>query len=294
LPTLPEESLGYSLSECCQAYLNSDRLFCLECGKPLEVLKTVGDYQIIKTLQQDSVITTQLGWRKGQTFFLQTLNLKWNQHPEAVDLFRQGAKQLLALHHSGLPNFIDVIEADETCYLAVEPIYGQSLQQLVDQDGPLDLATAIAWIILLCDVLGYLHQQTPPVFHQDLKPENLLYRSTNAATPLTLIGFTPGNQLKTVIQQGAPAYAAPEQQQGQSSPQSDLYALAPILLFLLTGKPPAVFYALQNQGYRFCPEYLPGLSSELIAVLHRTTSPKPEERYTSAKEFAEALKAAAM
>jgi serine/threonine-protein kinase len=294
LPTIPEEAIRYSLSECCQRYLDSDRLFCLDCGKPLNVLSTIGDYQIVKTLQQDSLGTTQLAWRNGQTFLLQTLNPEWSEHPEAIEVFEQDAKQLLTLDYVGLPNFVDLFENGGRPYLVVESTYGQTLQQLVAQGGPLDLKTAIAWIVILCEILSYLHQQNPPILHQDLKPENLVCRPSNPAAPLTVIGFTPGRILKTAIQQGIPAYTAPEQHHGQASPQSDLYALAPILMFLLTGKSPAVFYAQQVQGFRFCPEYLPGLSPELVAILHRLTHPQMEERYDSAKDLAEVFKATAV
>jgi Protein kinase domain/FHA domain len=292
LPTLPEDDLSssYRLLDCCQRYLSSDRLFCLDCGKPLKVLTSIADYHIVKTLEQDSVGSTQLAWRKGQTFLLQTLNSEWTDHPEAIEVFELDAKQLLTLNHAGLPHFVDVFVENGRPYLVLEPTYGQTLQQLVNQDGPLDLATTLAWLTILCAILQYLHQQEPPILHQDLKPENLVCRPSNSATPLTIIGFTPGKVLKTAIQEGLPGYTAPEQQHGQASPQSDLYALAPILMFLLTGKPPAVFYAQQEQGMRFRPEYLPGLPSELVAVLHRLTHAHAEERYESAKDLAEALK----
>jgi serine/threonine protein kinase len=281
---------GYALSPCCHKYVGGSSLFCLDCGKPLTVLSTIAGYHILKLLGQDSLGNSQLAWHNGKTFILHTLHPDWIQQPESVEAFEQDAKQLLLLQHPALPNIVDFFIAADKPYLVVESTYGPSLQQLVERDGCIPLDRAIGWILNLCDLLDYLHQQTPPVLHQNLRPDLLIYHPSTAPQDIVVTGFTPGQVLKTAIQQGPPDYIAPEQQQGVVSPQTDLYALAPILVFLLTAKSPAVFYAQREQGFRFYPEYVPGISSDLAAVLRRLTHPNPEERHASAAELAAALK----
>jgi len=278
------------LSECCQRYVNTERLFCLNCGKPLHTMGTIGAYHVLKVLERDRLGITQLVWQDGQTLMLRTLNPEWASHTEALELFEQEAEQLLKVNHPMLPRFIDVFVAGGQPYLVMQPLYGQSLQQVIATTGTISLQQAIAWILQACHALEYLHQQTPPLIHQDIRPENFLRRAS-ANSDIALVGLYPCRSLKMAIQPDFAGYSAPEQQQGQAFEASDLYALAPTLVYLLTGKSPNPFYTQREQGYRFYPEYVPGLNAELVPILRKLTNPAPDERYPSTTELVKALQA---
>ena len=281
LPDLP-------LKACCQRYLERELLFCPECGQPLRAQFMVGNYFVIKPLQQDTFYRNYLGWRDGHNFTLRTLKPEWSHHPEAEDLFEQEAKQLLQLHHPGLPRFIEMVMGAEQAYLVTDAVFGQSLQQLVDSNGPISQAQAIAWMLQLCDVLNYLHHQSPPVLHHDIRPEVLIRRTLTATQEIVLTGFAACQVLSTQ-HSSTPGYRAPEQQQGQASIAADLYALGTTLVYLLTGKPPNLFYTQREQGFRFYPEYAPGLIPDLVAITRKLTNPNPADRYTTAQEVAGSL-----
>lgn len=285
---LPNSGGKLVLLECCQRYVGTERLFCLDCGKPLNTLGTVGAYHVVKVLEHDRLGITQLVWQDGQTSMLRTLNPEWVSHTEALELFEQEVEQLLKVNHPMLPRFIDVFIAGGQPYLVMQPLYGKSLQQVIATTGAVSLQQAIAWILQVCHALEYLHQQTPPIIHQDIRPENLL-RRVSANSEIALVGLYPCRTLKMSIQPDFAGYSAPEQQQGQAFATSDLYALAPTLVYLLTGKPPNTFYTQREQGYRFYPEYVPGIDTNLIPILRKLTNPAPDERYTSARDLAEAL-----
>ncbi len=276
------------LSGCCQRYVGTERLFCLDCGKPLNTLGTIGAYHIVKVLEHDRLGITQLGWHDGHTLMLRTLNPEWASHAEAIELFEQEAEQLLKVNHPMLPRFIDVFVDGGQPYLVMQPLYGQSLRQVVATTGVVSLQQAIAWVLQACHALEYLHQQAPSIIHQDIRPENLLRRAS-ANSDIALVGLYPCRSLKMAIQPDFAGYSAPEQQQGQAFAMSDLYALAPTLVYLLAGKPPNTFYTQREQGYRFYPEYVPGLDTELIPILRKLTNPAPDERYTSTRELVGAL-----
>ncbi|MBD2022424.1 serine/threonine protein kinase, partial [Leptolyngbya sp. FACHB-36] len=155
---------------------------------------------------------------------------------------------------------------------------------------PLSPTQALAVMQQVCEVLGYLHQQSPSIVHQDLQPEHLVARSPAVGDlNLTVTGLLslPELQLDT---QAALGYRAPEQSLRQTSTASDLFALGPILVYLLTGKDPHSFYTQREQGFRFYPEYVPGLTPDLIAIVRRLTNPNPAERYRSSDEVAAALR----
>jgi len=288
VPNLLELSkTGLEVSECCHQYVDSDQLFCLVCGKPLKVIGQVAQYLVVKELERDEVSISYLGWHQGQTVILKTLLPHWMEQPEVGALFEQEARQLLTLNHLTLPKFIDVVVEKAKPYLVMAPTYGRSLEQIVATEGNLTPTAAIARILEICDGLAYVHSQTPPILHQRIKPAHLLQRATPNA-PLLITGWTPARSIAPL-----PAmtdYAAPEQQQAQATPVSDLYALGPTLVYLLTGKPPETFYAQREQGFRFYAEYVPGLTADLVAIIRKLTNPQPSERYASVQDLVIALK----
>ncbi|MBW4578928.1 MAG: FHA domain-containing protein [Tildeniella nuda ZEHNDER 1965/U140] len=274
-------------ANCTHPRAQGSVLFCPDCGQPLQVTQVVGDYQVVKTVRQDTIGMTQLVWRNGQSLVLRSLNPEWQQ-PHVLETFTQQAKQLLTLEHPGLPHFVDFFIADGKPYLVRRRVYGQSLQLRVSRQGFLTPAEAIATIVQVCNILDYLHQQSPPLLHEDLKPENLLQQTT-ATGSITIVGFLSLRSLIASENSGAAAYMAPEQAQGQKTIAADLFALGPILVYLLTGQAPGAFYAQREQGFRFYPEYVPGLATALVPIVRRLTSPQPADRYATAKEVADAL-----
>jgi serine/threonine-protein kinase len=265
-------------------------LFSQDSGRPLKVLQTVVEYQVVKTLQEDGVGVTQVVWRNGQSLLLRTLNSEWVTQPEALELFEQQAKALLQLSHPAIPRFVDYFLMNGQPYLIMEWVHGQSLNQLVKKQGSLSQDEAIETLLQVCDVLDYLHRQPLPFVHQDINPENLVQRPSgfNPHT-LAVVGFASLKDLATGTQLAHSGYTAPEQQQGNPIPASDLYALGPTLVYLLTGKEPIEFYAQREQGFRLYPEYVPNLPSELVAIIRKLTNPHPADRYRTAREVAEAL-----
>lgn len=283
LPLAEFASRELPLSDCCQQYVDSNQLFCLECGKPLKPIGKAGVYYLVKPLEQDEVSQAYLAWQSGKTVVLKTILPVWMSHQAAVDLFEQEARQLLTIAHPRLPKFTEVFEVQGQPFLVMEPIYGRSLDQVVAQDGCLTPAQAIASILEVCDAIRYLHHQTPAILHQRLKPANLIQRPTS----LMLTGFSPGRAIAPL--QVTTEYIAPEQQQGQASPASDLYALGPTLVYLLNGNPPEAFYAQREQGFRFYAEYVPGLTADLVAIVRKLTNPQPSDRYPTVQELIDAL-----
>lgn len=284
-----DASVGLNL-DCTHPRAQTDMMFCPDCGQPLQILSTIGEYQVIKPLYEDSVGMTFLVWRNGQSLLLKTLAPGVANQPGAVDLFEQQGRLLLQLNHPGLPRFVDFFVLEQRPYLVQEQIYGQNLHHRVATQGPLSQEQAIAYILQVCDVLDYLHQQSPPLLHQNLTPENLIQRlRTPTEEGITVTGFVTQTPLRQDTQPSLAGYSAPEQQQGVSTPASDFYALGPILVYLLTGKEPQGFYAQREQGFRFYPEYVPGLTPDFVAIIRRLTNPKPEERYTNAAEIIDVL-----
>jgi serine/threonine protein kinase, bacterial len=85
---------------------------------------------------------------------------------------------------------------------------------------------------------------------------------------------------------------APEQNSGKPCTQSDLYAIGPTLIFLLTGRNPADFLELQPDGYRFNLSSIPTITPPVQILIDKVTQRRASDRYLTAGDLAQALRAA--
>ncbi|MDZ8105970.1 MAG: FHA domain-containing serine/threonine-protein kinase [Nostoc sp. DedQUE12a] len=275
-----------------------NNLFCIHCGQPLSVQQTIRHYQVLRTLGQGGMGTTYLAWDAAgliagmpQLLVLKQMNADMVRIAKAQELFEREAYTLKSLKHPGIPKYYDFFVEGGKKYLAMELIHGQDLEKRISTTGPVTPAQAIAWMIQTCDILDYLHSQDPPLIHRDIKPANLMVRSfQNRIVVLDFgavkeIGTAPGTRI------GAEGYCAPEQERGQPLTQSDLYAIGPTLIFLLTGENPFKYYRQRGRHFRFDVAKVPTISSQLRDVIDRVTEPLPRDRYQTANELAAALAA---
>ncbi len=260
--------------------------FSLETGQPLEVQQTIGRYQVVKTIVHSNHNITYLAWRDGRSMTLKTLNANWSDYTQACAALEEEARVFHKLRHPGLPQLIDFFWVDGQPFLAREMIFGKNLEQYVATHGPISTAKALGWVIQVCDVLSYLHQQTPALLHYDVKPRNIIHRATpQGSWEVSLVGLQLSTSLTEAgTQMGFPAYTAPEQQEGRAMPSSDLYSLGPVLVYLLTGQEPELFYRYINNEYRLVAGEVPGLSQPIAQLIHTLTELKIEFRYASAKD----------
>ncbi|MBV9385823.1 MAG: protein kinase [Chroococcidiopsidaceae cyanobacterium CP_BM_ER_R8_30] len=278
-----------------------NNLFCIHCGQPISVQRTIRQYQILRTLGRGGMGTTFLAWepaevsqqRQPRLVVLKEMNADMAKIAKAQELFEREARILKSLHHPGIPEYYDFFVEAGKKYLAMQLVHGQDLEKRILSLGPVTPSQAIGWMIQTCEVLDYIHSHKPPLIHRDIKPANLMARTAdNSIVVLDFgavkeIGTIPGTRI------GAEGYSAPEQERGQPLTQSDLYAIGPTLIFLLTGENPFNFYRPQNRGrdYRFSIDRVPTITPRLRKVIERVTEPAPGDRYSNARELITALKA---
>jgi serine/threonine protein kinase, bacterial len=268
----------------------ADTLFCTQCGQPITVIHQIRDYQILKTLGVGGMGTTYLAWDTAKMLVLKEMNADMVEIPKARELFEREAKILQSLHHPGIPQYYDFFVATGRKYLAMELIHGQDLDLYIIEHGTVTLTQAIDWMIQLCEILGYIHQQQPPLIHRDVKPANILVRAIDKR--IFLLDFGAVKEIGTLggTKIGAPDYMAPEQNNGQPCTQSDLYAIGPTLIFLLTGRNPADFLELQPDGYRFNLASIPAITPPFQCLIDKVTQRRVRDRYLTASDLAQALK----
>ena len=275
----------------------ANNLFCIHCGDLLApVQESIANYQVLRILGQGGMGITYLavepsaGERRSPLLVLKEMNAELAEVAKAQELFTREARVLQGLDHPGIPRYYASFVEQNKKYLAMELIHGEDLEARVVRSGAVGMAQAIDWMQQTCQILAYLHAQTPPLIHRDIKPANLMVRHLDNQIVLLDFGAVKevGTNLKTRI--GAEGgYSAPEQNQGNPCPQSDLYALGVTLLFLLTGKSPLNFYGKLKDSYGFDLQNIPTISPQLRDLINHLTQVQPSDRPQTALEVAQAL-----
>ncbi len=274
-------------------------LFCVHCGKPIvEKEFFVKQYQVLRTIGQGGMGTTYLAWdQQGtisgdpQLLVLKEMNSNMEKVPKAKELFEREARILKSLQHSGIPQYYDFFIENQKKYLAMELVHGQDLEKMIHQQGTITVEQGVKWMLQVCDILTYLHSLNPPLVHRDVKPANIMIRKVDNNVVLLDFGAVKeiGTPLGTRI--GAEGYTAPEQARGKPCPQSDVYAIAPTLIFLLTGQNPLKFYNFKRGGSRFDLSAIATITPQLQQVIEQASETKLKQRYPNAKALSQALQA---
>jgi eukaryotic-like serine/threonine-protein kinase len=200
-------------------------------------------------------------------------------------LFRAEARRLSQLSHPQLPRARSLCPRRRGPVPGRDYVPGASLQELLDQYGPLPADDVVGWLQAAARPLHYLHEASST--HLDVKPANL--RLTPAGELFLVDSGLPG----LGIAPGSRGFAAPEQekQSDATGPASDIYSLGATLYTLLTGTVPPG--ALQRESG--LEELIPArevngdVPPYLSLVANRAMSLRADARYESALAFASAL-----
>lgn len=188
-------------------------------------------YSVISCLKKSERSTYLLQDEHGKRFVLKTQPVGY-----PISL-AQDFEQLASLNHEQLPKAIRYFEENGATYFLRTYVDGVSLKEQVQSYGNVSEVQCITIMLSLCNVIGYLHGQQPPVIHRDIKPENVVLSADGVCH---IIDFDTARRYKPDMTEdtvfiGTRVTAAPEQfGYKQTDARTDIYALGMLMRFLLT------------------------------------------------------------
>ncbi len=224
---------------------------------------------------------------------------------EARDRFGVEARLLASLDHPHIVRVYDYVDEESACALVMERMRGGTLGDRLKL-GPLPAARSCAVVVAALHGLEHAHRQR--ILHRDVKPENLLFGAGNELKVADfgiakMLGASGARLTATASRPGTPAFMAPEQASSAIGPLStatDVWATGAVLHELLAGQPPfgdahELAESLLRRVTSDPPQITevdPDVPAELAEVVMLAIQRRPEDRYATAGEFAEALEEA--
>lgn len=212
--------------------------------------------------------------------------------------FENEAKNLKELNHPSLPQFIDCFVESRGYFLVMEYLSGLDIDKLITYTGPLHQGMIFPWTKQLLELLIYLHSQSPPIVHRDIKPKNIKLRSGKIF--LLDFGLSKSGGI-TVVHGESRGYSSPEQARGLTTDnRSDLYSLGATIYYLLSGlDPPDAdkkrYWAKENNQsdpLRSLHLVSPSVSEDLARAIHKAMAVEPRDRFPTAGAMLQDITAA--
>jgi len=262
--------------------------------------QTIDKYQIIEEIGQGGMATVYRAYQESlnRSVAMKVLAGHLSKETAFRQRFAREAKAVAQLSHPHVLPIYDYGEEEslDIVYLVTELVSGGTLKDKMGHAFEPHDAVRISCEI--ASALDIAHQRG--IVHRDVKPSNILL-TEDGRTLLTDFGIAKmvaGTQYtRTGTSVGTPAYMSPEQAKGeQIDGRSDIYSLGVMLYEMLTGKQPfqgdtplAVAHQHVFQAPIAPRQFISTIPKRLEKVVLQAMAKKPEDRYSTAAEFARAL-----
>ena len=229
-------------------------------------------------------------------------------HPElsavlGPERFLREIRIVASLNHPHVLSLYDSGQIDDFLYYVMPLVQGESLRARLNRERTIGFDEAVAVAREVADALSYAHRQG--IVHRDIKPENILLSEGHAVVAdfgiaKAVTTATDEPLTRTGIPLGTPGYMSPEQAAAGSDldDRTDVYSLACVVYEMLIGTAPSRWITeaeLREGRFLKAPpehrELLAAIPPACEPALVRALAIDPDERFSTANEFADALAA---
>jgi serine/threonine protein kinase len=266
--------------------------------------KTLSHYDIgpIIGTGRSGIVFHACDTKDQRSVALKVLHPEFSKDEDEMQRFVRGMKTMLPLRHPNLVALYAAGKAGPYCWVAMEYIAGENMQQVIERigvAGMLDWRYGFKVLVHVGRALEYAHDQS--ILHRNVTPTNILLEATSKTVKLgdlVLAKALEGSLAQQITRPGEligeVAYMSPERTRGTSDldGRSDLYSLGAAVYALLTGHAPFSGSTLVEKITRIRqsqPEkptkYQLAIPHRFEAVVLRLLAKGPEDRYQSAAEM---------
>jgi serine/threonine protein kinase/tetratricopeptide (TPR) repeat protein len=217
---------------------------------------------------------------------------------EVKERFIREAQAAAALHHPHICTVYEFDEAEETTFISMAYIEGQSLRKKIES-GPLELEKTLRIATQVAEGLQEAHKKG--VVHRDIKSANIMVDERGQAKIMDfglarMTGTTLLTQEGTAM--GTIAYMSPEQARGEKiDHRTDIWSLGVVLYEMLTGQLPfkgdheqAVIFSILKEKPEPITSIKADIPESIEQVVNKAFEKSPDKRYQSVDELLDDLK----
>lgn len=250
-------------------------------------------YQILSEIGRGGGGIVFLGYHLTLDKYVVIKKIK-EQAADILDI-RGEADTLKRLSHQYLPQVYDFLVIGREIFTVMDYVKGHDLNWYMEQGMIFSEEELVRMLRQLCVVLEYLHGQTPPIIHRDIKPGNIMIRE-NGDICLIDFNISFSESIHNFVGYSY-QYAPPEQIEaarhaayGNSfisvpDTRADIYSLGATFFYLMTGVRPKDVSTEDLKKGRVKTAYSP----DLFRVIRKAMAQVPEKRYSSATQMRKAV-----
>jgi serine/threonine protein kinase len=265
-------------------------------------------YELVELIGEGGMGQVYLARHKGldRMEALKVLSSRVAKTKDFASRLRREARAASMLTH---PNIVAVFGLgrldDGRYYLAMEYLAGETLEAMVDRDGPLSDALSLRFLYQLASAMSQAHKQS--VVHRDIKPANIMVVDQKSGAPnikvldfglAKIINPSYVDSVRSSVAgslYGTPGFMAPERIQGiPSVPNMDVYSFGCVAYNLITGRAPFVGRPMDvlnahQRDMPVPPSERCGVKEELEAIVMQCLSKEPGARPADGAALCQAI-----
>jgi eukaryotic-like serine/threonine-protein kinase len=267
-------------------------------------------YQVMKKLGEGGMSYVYLAREisSGETVAIKVLSPRLASDKSSVERLRREAGLAMRLDHPNVCRILRLGESEDgLIYLVMPFLKGELLSDREVRGGPMNIALGVSLLQQMCAGLHHAHELQ--IVHRDLKPENVMLVPDDGggAERAVVMDFGLAKERRadpaiakltaTGIILGTPEFMSPEQIRGKPlDARSDIYALGIVAFEMFTGKLPfqgrnaqeMMIARLRSQPIPI-RQYRTDVPDAVEKALAKALQTNPDDRFTTAIEFSEAL-----
>lgn len=281
---------------------DADSLAFLTPSPSPGALGRLGHYEIRRVVGRGGMGIVLLGFDENlhRVVAIKALTPSLATTGAARQRFVREARAAAAVSHDNVIAIHAVESAGPVPYIVMQYVDGRTLQEKLDQEGPLPVVDILRIGLQIADGLSAAHRQG--LIHRDIKPSNILLENGVERVKITDFGLAraadDASVTKSGFVSGTPMYMSPEQAQGDRiDHRTDLFSLGSVLYAACVGHPPfrasttmGVINRVCNESPRPISEIAPLVPAALVRLIERLMSKKVDGRINDAEAVADALR----